>query len=81
MTISKSYISSIVIYCNDGYAIASSNVNYSNASKQSEYTEYAPTMDGVWNKLIWDNIHDLNYEADSKDLSRGVSFKKKHYFQ
>ena len=31
MTISKSYISSIVIYCNDGYAIASSNVNYSDA--------------------------------------------------
>lgn len=28
MTISKSYISSIVIYCNDGYAIASNNVNY-----------------------------------------------------
>lgn len=76
MTISKSYISSIVIYCNDGYAIASSNVNYSDASLQSEYTEYAPTMDGVWNKLIWDNIHDLNYEADSKDLSRGVSLRR-----
>ena len=35
MTISKSYISSIVIYCNDGYAIASSNVNYSDASNGS----------------------------------------------
>lgn len=76
MTISQSYVSSIVIYCNDGYTIASSNVSSSDASLQSEYAAYAPTMDGVWNKLIWDNIHDLNYESDSQSLSRGVSLRR-----
>lgn len=76
ITSTRSSVSSIVVYGQDGRAVSSSNVRTSDPSVQEEYKKYAPTMAGEWNHLFWDDIHDLSYETGSEETNRGVSLRR-----
>lgn len=76
ITSPRSSVSSIVVYARDGRAVSSSNVRTSAPAIREEYERYAPTMAGEWNRLFWDDIHDLSYETGSGDSNRGVSLRR-----